>query len=239
MRGGVLGGRAAAGRGARARAPRVRGAGRRGGEDLGRDHARPRRRLGRQEAQTRYRRRVDHGQARRPRRRGRRVRVLGQRREPGSAAHLRQLPAAPHRRARHGQSPVPRGCQGVRRRTARGGHHRLGRPFAVAVAQARVRAGGHRLQGGRRGAHPPDRRRHRAWRRGRQDHLLRQRHRAAHERHVRRRHGCVHRPDGEPSAHRRERPQRARQAGRDHLPHREPLRRLRQDRRAAAAQRGR
>ena len=33
-------------------------------------------------------------------------------------------------------------------------------------------------------------------RRGREDHLLRQRHRAAHERHVRRRHRRVHRSDG-------------------------------------------
>ena len=43
--------------------------------------------------------------------------------------------------------------------------------------------------------------RHRARRRGRQDHLLRQRHRAAHERHLRRRHGRVHRPDGVAAAH--------------------------------------
>ena len=38
------------------------------------------------------------------------------------------------------------------------------------------------------------------------DHLLRQRYRAAHERHLRRRHGRVHRPDGHSAAHRRQRP---------------------------------
>ena len=52
-------------------------------------------------------------------------------------------------------------------------------------------------------------------RRGRQDHLLRLGHRAAHERNVRGRHRRVHRPDGDAAAYGCERPQRARRR-RDH-----------------------
>ena len=79
----------------------------------------------------------------------------------------------------------------------------------------------------------------RARRRRREDHLLRQWHRTAHERHLRRRHGRVHRPNGGPARHRRWRPERARKKSHHHLPHREPLRRVRQDRRAAAFERRR
>ena len=176
-------------------------------------------------ASSRHRRGVDHRQARRP-----------GRREPH---RVRQVPAAPHRRARMRPRPLRR-----RRETLAPGeddlrHHRLGRPSALAVARPRVRPGGHRLQARGRDLDPADGRRHRAGRRGRQDHLLRFGYRAAHERHVRGRHRGVHRPDGDTAPYRRERAQRAR-GGCDHdLPHREPLRRLRQDRRAAAAQRGR
>ena len=171
-----------------------------------------------------YRRGLHHGQARGAERRQR--------------DRLRQVPAPPHRRARLRARPVRR----RRARADRGAHdlrhHRFGRSFAQPVARARVRAGGHRQQARRRDAHPPDRRGHRARRRGRQDHLLRPGHRAAHERYLRRRHGRVHRSDGDAFALRRLGPQRARQGRRDHLPHRQPLRRVRQDRRAAPAQRG-
>ena len=74
---------------------------------------------------------------------------------------------------------------------------------------------------------PRHRRRHRAWRRGREDHLLRQRHRAAHERHLRWRHGRLHRPDGLAPEHRRRRPQRAGEEPHHHISHSEPLRRVR------------
>ena len=107
------------------------------------------------------------------------------------------------------------------------------------MARPGVCPGGHRQQACRRDPYPGHRCRHRAGRRGRQDHLLRQRHRAAHERHLRRRYGRLHRPDGNPAAHRRERPQRARGQRHHHLSNRQPLRRLCQDRRPAAAQRRR
>ena len=87
--------------------------------------------------------------------------------------------------------------------------------------------------------HPQNRCGHRARRRGREDHLLRKRHRAAHERHLRGRYGRIHRPDGGTFEHRCGRPERACAECDHHLSHRLALRRVREDRRAAAFERGR
>ena len=107
------------------------------------------------------------------------------------------------------------------------------------MARHRVRAGGHREQNRGRNLHPQNRRGHRARRRGCEDHLLRKRHRAAHERHLRGRHGRVHRPDGGAFEYRCGRLERARAERDHHLSHRLALRRVREDRRAAAFERGR
>ena len=107
------------------------------------------------------------------------------------------------------------------------------------MARHRVRAGGHREQNRGRDFHPQNRRGHRARRRGREDHLLRKRHRAAHERHLCRRYRRIHRPDGGTFEHRCGRPERACAECDHHLSHRLALRRVREDRRAAAFERGR
>ena len=84
------------------------------------------------------------------------------------------------------------------------------RPFRLPVAGAAVRPGGARRLS--RGAEVPPRhrRRHRARRRGREDHVLHRRPRAADERHLRRRHRRLHRPDGHPAVNGRSGAERAR-----------------------------
>ena len=86
---------------------------------------------------------------------------------------------------------------------------------------------------------PGHRRGHRAGRRGRQDHLLRRRPGGADERLLRRRHRRLHRPDGHPDERHGERAGRAVPEAREDLPHRLPLRRVRQERHPAHPQPGR
>ena len=128
---------------------------------------------------------IHHRQAARPRR--------------DRCHHLLRLPPPPLRHPRHHHRHRRRGARAGRRPSGDHHHHRLGRPAACQLAWRAVYPGGHCQQDRHRAHHPAHRCRHRAGRRGRQDHLLRQRHRAAHERHLRRRHGRVHRPDGNPA----------------------------------------
>ncbi len=74
----------------------------------------------------------------------------------------------------------------------------------------RLRPGGDRRHRGRPALPARRRRGDRTRRRGRQDHLPAPGARAADERHLRRRHGRLHRPDGRPAADRRRRPRRPR-----------------------------
>ena len=60
----------------------------------------------------------------------------------------------------------------------------------------------------------------------RENSVSHKRHRGAHERLVRRRHGRVYRPDGHPSAHDARRDERGGQNGAKNLYHRQPLRRV-------------
>lgn len=71
-----------------------------------------------------------------------------------------------------------------------------------------------------------------------QDPLPQPRHGSAHERSLRGRHRGVHRSDGGAAPHRRLRAERACRELHDPVPHRFPLRGIRQDRRGPSAQRG-
>ena len=170
-------------------------------------------------------RRFDHRQAR-ARRGGRKaarsaVRAPRGRRPPDAFRHAR-----PARR------PLPRHA-GFR------GNHRFGLPRPFRSPRPALRTGSRRRLAGNRRIGPPDRRGGGTRRRRRQNPLSQSGHGPAHERGLRGRHGGVHRPDGRPAAHRRRRAQRAGGGLRDAVPHRVPLRRVRQDRRGAPAQRGR
>ena len=106
-------------------------------------------------------------------------------------------------------------------------HHGLSGARACAARRDRLRAGSAvRLR-----RHPKilssGGRRRGARRRGRQDHLHHGRHRTAHERQLRGRHGRVHRPDGDPPQRFRGGAGRARVEGGARLSHRFPLRRVR------------
>ena len=171
----------------------LRAAGDHGGD--GPDFRRGQRRCGGVPLPYRHRRGIDHGEA--------------------GGAEQRQrnpvggVPPPSRRRARHHRGGAARGRRGLSGRDHDHRHHRIGRPASVPVARCHFRAGGHRVEDGGGDLHPQNRRRHRVGRRGREDHLLRQRYRAAHERHLRRRHGRLHRPDGGPSGHGCRRPERA------------------------------
>lgn len=119
-----------------------------------------------------------------------------------------------------------------------GGDHRFRVPWALGNPRAAVRAGSRGRLPGHRRACPANRRGRGTRRRRRQDPLPQPRHGSAHERSLRGRHRGVHRSDGGAAPHRRLRAERACRELHDPVPHRFPLRGIRQDRRGPSAQRG-
>ena len=120
-----------------------------------------------------------------------------------------------------------------------GCHHRFRRSGARRQPARTVHPGGHRRDRGDRRRIPAGRRHHRVGRRGRQDHLSQADAGTAYERLLRGRYRRVHRPDVHVAGHRRRRPQRDGQALHHAVSDRIPLRRVRQNRPAAADQRRR
>ena len=133
--------------------------------------------------------------------------------------------------ALHDLALAPRRSGRDRRRHGVGGHRRGG------ASGPAVRAGGDRHHPRRAVRLPRGGRHHRAGRRRREGGLPDGWAGAAHERHLRRRHRRIHRHHGLHAGHLFQEHELAGPGSQPHLPHRLALRRVRPNRRAAAAQR--
>ena len=173
----------------------------------------------------RHRRRFQDTQARRARRGGHR--------------RLRRLHASSRQHRTHAgrghtrPQLAPWSCRRVDR------HDRLGRDRGRARPRHPLRAGGRRHDARRAHSRAGRRRRHRTWRRGREDHLPRRATRTAHERDVRGRNRRLHRHHRLHARHAQQPDEPAGLWREPQLPDRLAVRRVRADRRASAAQRRR